>query len=161
MHDFPALDERFPGSKFILTTRRLDDWLVSRVRHVEYRRSVGATGPMRQEYEASPESAIRLWVARRLEYHRRVMAYFSDRPDDLLVIDICSRADQRGLLQAITGFLGIQAGPGVSLPHENARAAGQGAGSGHERSTPEVRAFILRTLLVAGFPEKQLRSVFP
>jgi hypothetical protein len=44
-HDFALLDRSFPGSKFIVTTRPLDDGLVSRIRHVEMRRSLGATGP--------------------------------------------------------------------------------------------------------------------
>ena len=46
-HDFALLDRTFPGSRFIVTTRPLDDWLVSRIRHVEQRRRLGATGPMR------------------------------------------------------------------------------------------------------------------
>src|SRR5262245_10122955 len=33
--NFTALDEQYPGSKFILTTRDVDDWLASRRRHVE------------------------------------------------------------------------------------------------------------------------------
>lgn len=57
-HPFELLDRSYPGSRFIVTTRRLDDWLVSRIRHIEERRRLGATGPMRMEYDANPVVAV-------------------------------------------------------------------------------------------------------
>lgn len=120
-HPFELFDHSYPGSRFIVTTRRLDDWLVSRIQHIEERRRLGATGPMRMEYDADPVAAVRRWALCRLEYHQRVQAYFSKRPGDLLVINICDGSDPLQAVQTIAGFLGLKADPEHSLPHENAR----------------------------------------
>lgn len=160
-HPFELLDSTFPASRFILTTRRLDDWLVSRIRHIEYRRSIGATGPMRQEYEAAPQAALREWIRRRLDYHRRVASYFSGRDGDLLVIDICGGADGPSSAQAIARFLGIQAGPDIDLPHENARDDETESAGAARRPKDEVRAEVRMALDDFGLEPDKHASVFP
>ena len=157
-HDFELLDRTFPGSKFILTTRPLDDWLVSRIRHVEMRRSLGATGPMRQEYEAEPGIAVRRWIEGRLTYHQRAAAYFTARPDDLLVIDICSRPDAERAAATIAGFLGLAPREPVRLPHENAQRASPAAGV---RSKEEVRIEVHEALRGLGLPPGEYQGPFP
>ena len=162
-HDFAGLDRAYPGSRFIVTTRRLDDWLVSRVRHVEARRRIGATGPMRQEYEADPPAAVRRWIRQRLAYHASVVAHFAGRDDALLVVDICRPADPAATRGAITAFLGLPVEPGRGLPHENARDADPPAAPGAPpvRSRAEVLAEVQAALAAEALPPAQWGSVFP
>jgi len=158
-HDFALLDQTFPGSRFIVTTRRLDDWLVSRIRHVEMRRRLGATGPMREEYERDPLLAIRRWVECRLAYHQRVAAYFAGRDGDLLVMDICTDPDPAAAIAAITAFLGLPAREGLALPHENAQRSDGGAAA--VRSKSEVAAQVSAALRELGLVPEQQAGVFP
>ncbi len=157
-HDFALLDRTFPGSRFIVTTRPLGDWLASRIRHVELRRTLGASGPMRQEYDADPRTAVRAWIQRRLEYHRRVADYFAARPGTLLVLDICTRPDPAATCAAITDFLGLPRRPDLTLPHENAQRAPREAGV---RTREEVLAEAVAALEDLGLPPGQLTAVFP
>lgn len=159
-HDFALLDRTFPGSRFILTTRRLDDWLASRIRHVEHRRSIGATGPMREEYDAGPRQALQAWVGRRHHYHERVRQYFGGREADLLVIDICGGEEQDSLAR-ILGFLGLPARPGLALPHENPREGRGAVASGPVRSREAVRADVDQALRDSGLPAAAGATVFP
>ena len=46
---------------------------------------------------------IRGWTSERTEHERRVRAYFADRPDDLLVIDISAGEGW----EALCPFLGV------------------------------------------------------
>jgi hypothetical protein len=158
-HDFALLDRTFPGSRFIVTTRPLDAWLVSRIRHVEQRRRVGATGPMREEYEADPALAVRRWVGSRLAYHQRVADYFAGRPDSLLVIDICTTRDPAQACATITRFLGLSAPEGLQLPHENALLPDAPATG--VRPKAEVRAEVSAALAAMGLSPDQHAAAFP
>ena len=161
LHDFELLDRAFPGSKFIVTTRSLEDWLISRVRHVEFRRSIRATGWMRKEYEADPNSAVKKWIERRLEYHQRVKGYFANRPNDLLIVDICTGADQNAILAAIVDFLGLDPPAGLTLTHNNARNEQDAAQAAVGRSKAEVRKEIVSVFQELGLEERMYRSLFP
>lgn len=83
--NFDALDRQYPGSKFILTVRALDDWINSRRQHVETnveRRSRG-------EYAGTFLTVdVEGWRAEAVDHERRVRAHFAGRPADLLVLDI-------------------------------------------------------------------------
>jgi len=89
---FEVLDEQYPGSRFILTTRPLDTWLESRRRHVERNQAEAAAGRYPGTFlEIDPEA----WRAERDAHHGRVLAHFASRPEDLLVLDV-ARDGQRG-----------------------------------------------------------------
>lgn len=81
---YRELDQLYSGSKFILTRRPTDRWIASVTRHF------GDTGtPMRQwiygvEHPRGNESIYR----DRYERHNaEVLEYFSNRPDDLLLME--------------------------------------------------------------------------
>lgn len=74
IHNFDLLDEQYPGSRFILTTRDPKAWLESRIRHVERHDPEIALDP--DEWRRTFE-----------RHHRRVEEYFTGR-SDLLVVDI-------------------------------------------------------------------------
>jgi hypothetical protein len=89
---YPQLDEAYPGSKFILTVRNVDDWLKSiekwlaiwedpdeyalRARILVFGVHTFHAGRMRYVYE---------------KHITDVQQYFKDRPGDLLIMNICER----------------------------------------------------------------------
>ena len=75
IHNFDVLDEQYPGSRFVLTTRDLNAWLESRTRHQE-----------RNHPEAEREVDHDAWRRGFERHHRRVNEHFADR-SDLLVVD--------------------------------------------------------------------------
>jgi hypothetical protein len=82
--NFDVLDEQYPGSKFILTTRDIDEWIDSRERHVERNRERRTRGEYDGNFlELEPDR----WRAQFIEHHERVERYFRGR-DDLLVMRI-------------------------------------------------------------------------
>jgi hypothetical protein len=84
---YRELDARFPGSKFVLTLRPASRWIPSVVEHFG-----GTSTPMREWiYGAGcgdPTGREDLYVERYERHNREVMAYFADRPSDLLVLRI-------------------------------------------------------------------------
>lgn len=119
---YRELDERFAGAKFILTTRNIDDWLRSCMRHFD---DDGANGGRRV-----PPKLLRLrtWLYQtptfdpsrfQAIYERhadQVRTYFSGRPDDLLELDICAGQHWAPLCT----FLGAPI-PAQSFPWSNQR----------------------------------------
>jgi hypothetical protein len=83
--NYALLDEQYPGSKFVLTTRDLPGWLQSRRRHVERNVARAAAG----EYSGTFLTVdLDAWTQQWVTHHSRVSAYFTDRPNDLLVMNI-------------------------------------------------------------------------
>ena len=109
---FHLADVQYPGSRFILTLRDLDEWLDSRRRHVERNQQLTASG----EYSAGFVNVdIEGW---RTEYTRHdavVRAYLARRPDRLLVYDLIGGAGWAPLCD----FLGKPM-PDVPFPWSNA-----------------------------------------
>jgi hypothetical protein len=96
---FDQLDAQYPGSRFILTTRDLDDWIDSRRRHVE--RNVARHE--RGEYHGGFLTVdVEGWTALFQEHMARVEAHFAGRPGDLLVMDI-SKGDGYDVLCPFLG----------------------------------------------------------
>ncbi len=91
---YQQLDARYPGSRFILTVRDPETWLMSVRRH-------WASTPITDDAQGTYRRWVRLamygtfgFSAARMrsvyEDHRRsVLHYFAGRPRDLLVLDIC------------------------------------------------------------------------
>jgi len=66
---FRELDAAYPGSRFILTIRDMEPWVVSRM----------------SQFGSSAERHRQEWH----EHVAAVLAYFSERQSDLLVYDLC------------------------------------------------------------------------
>jgi len=124
---YAQLDRAYPGSKFILTVRERDGWLRSCQNHWFNRPAFKKTEDpaeqaylkVRQLFRAAvygcytfvPERFV--WA---YEQHvRNVQEYFRDRPDDLLVLDICSGEG----FDRLAEFLGRPA-PAEPFPHKGA-----------------------------------------
>ena len=118
---FAQLDKEYPGSKFILTTRDMDSWLESVRKHWETSPQFEHE-PLRKEFQTFIRTAVYGCVEfneDRFRYvyethYNNVIKYFKDRPQDLLVIDIC----QGDEWEKLCAFLGVEK-PDVPFPHAN------------------------------------------
>lgn len=109
---YRELDERFPGSKFVLTVRDENSWQRSHERHF----SAEGAGRIPERYRIANYAERREQFLR--EYRSRnnaVLAYFADRPGDLLVLDVVGGEGWERLCP----FLGL-APPAGAFPHLNA-----------------------------------------
>lgn len=94
---FEELDQRFPGSKFILTERSEFGWLRSYEQFRSQQIAVGKELPMMREARRSREIIYgtqefdpEVWIRGYRRHGQRVREYFANRPGDLLVMDIPS-----------------------------------------------------------------------
>jgi hypothetical protein len=134
---YRALDQAFPGSKFVLTVRNSsEEWYDSVVRWG--RKLVGAQGsvPTAEEMRSfdyrAPGWFLRShlliygvdeahvydrtrYVAAYERHNEAVLDYFSGRADSFLVLNVSNA----GALHSLGAFLGIVVDPGVTMPHLN------------------------------------------
>lgn len=126
--DYPRLDQRYPGSKYILTWREPHAWFASFTRNLgPYFQRLRTEEFLTAEAQVDRRCYIEAFgantpdeesfVARYWEHRRQVEDYFRDRPDDLLVFDLNERGDPWGPL---CKFLGLPR-PVIPFPHMNAR----------------------------------------
>ncbi len=110
---YAELDQRFPGSKFILTRRPADAWIQSQLRDFATTET-----PMRRwiygETAGCPAGNEDTYIARYERHNREVLGYFADRPEDLLVFDLAKGAGWDKLCP----FLGCEI-PDEPFPHAN------------------------------------------
>ena len=90
---YKRMDRRYPGSKFILTMRETESWLTSIVNNGDALREIRTQNPaVPVLHEALYGSAVfdrDLYADAHRRHVAAVQAYFQDRPDDLLVLNIC------------------------------------------------------------------------
>lgn len=85
---FEFLDHNFPGSKFILCTRELEDWLES-YRNTKTGHGSFYTRQSRFMLYGCTEFIEHKFIRAHIDYHVRVFNYFAKRKEDLLVMNIC------------------------------------------------------------------------
>lgn len=108
---FRELDDRYPGSKFILTLRDTDEWLASVSRYF-----AGGTSPMREWIYGfgNPEGHEDAYAHRYTKHNADVVAHFSGRPADLFVMNLTHGDNWPGLCE----FLGRDI-PSCDFPATN------------------------------------------
>lgn len=110
---YRELDERFPGSKFVMTRRPAESWINSQLKDF-----ASTQTPMRRwiygEDAGCPEGNEEIYIARYERHNREVLEYFAGRPDDLLVFDM-PKGDG---WEKLCGFLGHDV-PEEPFPHAN------------------------------------------
>lgn len=131
--DFAVLDRLFPKSKFILNVREFDEWCLSRMKHIARMQASGWTPPTNSNWRIA-EASVASWLTDRNTYHTRVMEYFRDRPEDLLVINFVRDRDAG---QKIAEFLGGK--KSVSRHFANS-ANGRGEDPAHKNLLDNVLA---------------------
>lgn len=93
-------DHDYPGSRFVLTVRDVDDWIDSRVRHVRRNQRKAAAG----EYHGTfLHEAPDQWRAEWHQHLDRVRRHFAGRAGDLLELDVTAGNGWRPLCD----FLGV------------------------------------------------------
>jgi sulfotransferase family protein len=107
---FYLADLEYPGAKFILTLRDIDEWLDSRRRHVERNQRMKDSG----NYDGAFLTVdIDTWVQEYRRHEAVVRDYFARRPADLL----CFRPAESDW-QPLCDFLGLPV-PEQPFPWEN------------------------------------------
>lgn len=86
--NFARLDEQYPGSRFVLTVRPVDDWIESRRRHVETNIRRKAAGEYDGSFVVVDEEG---WRAEWDRHTAAVRRYFAGRPD-FLEVDLATTA---------------------------------------------------------------------
>lgn len=81
---YKRLDQDYPGSKFILNIRNVDDWIASRKKHCNGL----IVNKLKKYHNCSLNELENKWKEMFNEHTNQVLEYFKDRPDDLLVFDI-------------------------------------------------------------------------
>lgn len=125
---FPALDERYPDSRFVLTTRAMEPWLESVERHFaarDIRRYLGESpaGIIRERVYGRRDFDRAAFIDAYHAHHERVRSYFQDRPGDLVEMDICAGDGW----ETLCPFLALAA-PAAPFPHLHRQAATRAAG---------------------------------
>jgi hypothetical protein len=85
---FRLLDEQYPGSSFVLTTRPFGDWIDSRRRHVERNIAAKATGKYDGTFLVVDEAK---WTQEWELHIERAHLYFDGR-DNFLEVDLTRNA---------------------------------------------------------------------
>jgi len=116
---FDVLDQRFPGAKFVLTTRPLDGWL----RSMEWLFGPGLDRLDKPTRVLGDQVHERLYGITSFDatvladiytrHHESVESYFESRPQDLLTASV----DELGWAK-LCAFLGL-AEPAEPFPHTN------------------------------------------
>ncbi|MEQ8584043.1 sulfotransferase family protein [Marinoscillum sp.] len=117
---YRELDQKCPGSRFVMTTRPLESWLES-VEWLFLRKLPKMSRDLRQVgdeihthfYDTSIYNRD-LFAAKYVAYHQGVFDYFRMRQEDLLVVDFT----KGGGWSEFCPFLGKPV-PDVSFPHAN------------------------------------------
>lgn len=152
VHRFAELDEQYPGSRFLLTTRPVDAWLSSMERHVLGNRERAERG----EYDGSfLEVEPQRWRSEYEDHHAAVRRHFADRPGDLLEFDVTAGDGW----ERLAPFLGVPV-PSAPFPWEN--RAGEGT---YRRRSPrrevEVRVRAARQAAQRALAPRQLNAPTP
>jgi hypothetical protein len=87
---FEELDRAFPGSKFIYTVRNRESWVRSYTRHHRRKEpSLKGHEELTRSLYGTTGTEEDMLLDAYDRHERHVLEYFRDRPDDLLVMDIC------------------------------------------------------------------------
>jgi len=116
---YKRLDKKCPNSKFILTIRSEKEWIKSckylfeeRIDDFKINRDI--IDKIHEEIYGTSEFKKIIFLERFKEHNREVRKYFSDRKEDLLVIDISEEKKWKKLCN----FLDVDH-PNVSFPHRH------------------------------------------
>lgn len=90
-HLYKTLDKQYPNSLFIYNTRNIDSWLKSRHDHIarvtdDDLDKLSKMYPNNIYFNRDKEA----WIEEYLDLDSRIKEYFCDRPNDLLIIDVCA-----------------------------------------------------------------------
>ena len=117
---YKELDQRYPGSKFILTVRPTEEWLDSVESHFKRRTpdTLGSWGRECREVVYGTMGFARSHFAEvSRKYHDEVTEYFKDRPQDLMYFNVFA-GDEWAKLMSFVGPHGMKV-PDEPFPKSN------------------------------------------
>lgn len=143
--DIGRLDGLFPKAKFVLQVRELDQWIYSRMGHIDRAKGKGVH-EARRTWE-NTEDAIESWIRRRNAHHTNVLSYFDKRESDLLVVNFCREVDAGTRVARFLGYSGT-----YYTPRKNSKSD----------STPpkEYAEMLARVADKLGIPAEELSCDF-
>jgi hypothetical protein len=97
--NFEKLYYQTPNSLFILNTRDLKDWIVSRIKHCQK----GHYTPGWENDSIHSPKRIKEWVNERWQLYEKINEFFKDKQSRLLVFDVCAGDNY----QKLCPFLGL------------------------------------------------------
>lgn len=107
------LNKNFPGCKFILNTRSLDRWLISRMNHTQLFPEAYLKGYTKNEID---DEVIYGWIRTRNIWYTKIKQFFAPFPDQFLIVNV-ERDSSTQLIEKISNFIGrTLIGP---IPHVN------------------------------------------
>lgn len=131
-HEYPECDNRYPGSKFILTTREADSWHTSLSRWWPHDRP-GGKSRNRALASFMNKQRRRVWGSTEYQKNRMrelyeeheagVLSYFASRPNDLLVLPVETPDPEKWIL--LCDFLRLERHADqvvrrkINYPHRN------------------------------------------
>ena len=86
LHDFRQLNNLYKDAIFILNTRSLTNWLISRFKHGR-RQSERLNRNKNWAYPCTTKLALQ-WINDRDMYYLQVLEYFKDMPNKLIILSI-------------------------------------------------------------------------
>ena len=120
LHDYESMYAAYPKAKFVLNTRSLRSWLISRMIWID--RIYRGMSQLERRI-ANPicrilwgndcyytDQLVVRWIEERIRYHEGLLRFFADKPESLLVVDIAD-PDK---LDKLSSFLGIPMGAQVT-----------------------------------------------
>lgn len=108
-HDirFPVLDQKFPNSKFIILERDNETWY----RSMEYQYKI----KFQRDWFLKKSKSEH--INKKIKKYEKIKAYFKNRPNDLLALNIIEEDDP---WEKLCGFLGLPLPlPKIPFPHIN------------------------------------------
>jgi len=113
---FEELDRAYPGSKYIYTVRDRESWVKSYTRHYQRKQaSLQGHEELTKSLYGTTGTEEDVLLDAYDRHERHVLEYFRNRPDDLLIIDICGGSAD---WQALCDFLGKPV-PNEPFPSSN------------------------------------------
>jgi len=117
---YKKLDDQFTNSKFIYTIRDRESWLKSCEKYPRFQRPIYNLPlkviKLRRKLYGTVKFDKQKFATAYDHHHKEVLYYFADRPNDLLILDICGGEQW----QPLCNFLN-QSIPDRAFPFANAR----------------------------------------
>ena len=103
---YKLLDKQYPDSKFILNTRNIGNWIISRLNH-EFRGMPGFyANYIMSRLNINFNQLLDKWRLEWDNHHKEVKEYFKGREDDLLIFNI-EKDDPQKIVDFLKNFYAL------------------------------------------------------
>jgi hypothetical protein len=125
-HDVPysfnykLINEQYPDTKYILTIRDENDWFNSLLyyQHIPNMVNKNLLNIIYGKYVILEEHKPEVIYLYR-KYNADVITYFKDKPDKLLILNLCEINNEKDILNKICSFIGKEIQSDFIFPHIN------------------------------------------